>query len=193
MKVYISGKITGVAPEEAARHFNQAQAVLEQQGHEAINPLNNGFSATAGYATNMTIDILILLGCDAIYMLKGYTTSTGAMVELRVAQATGKAVLYQDNSDERKIEDIVAAIHDVCGVPPDELTKECRRTMNVYARMILAKCMLDRGADIDTIKRQLNKTYGSVLHYLRTFNNEVQTNKQFKELYNRINEMIINN
>jgi len=189
MKVYISGKITGVPPEDAAKQFAAAQTELESQGHDTVNPFENGLPETATYETHMTVDILLLLGCDAIYMLAGAERSNGAMLELRIAQATGKQVMYQDADTDRHSK-ISHAIHDVCGVPPDELAGECRQTMNVYARMICAKVMREQGADIDTIKRHLNKTYGSVLHYLRTFNNEVQTNKQFKELYVRINEMI---
>lgn len=190
MKIYISGKITGLPTDVAQKTFADAQAALEAQGHDVVNPMQNGFPDTTNYGAIMTIDILMLLGCDAIYMLNGYAGSTGALTELRVALATGKVVLYEATQDETHVDEIVTTIHEVCGVPPDELTKECRRTMNVYARMIFTKVMRDRGADIDTIKKHLNKTYGSVLHYLRTFNNEVQTNKQFKELYVRINEMI---
>jgi hypothetical protein len=189
MKVYISGKITGVPPEDAARQFADAQNKLTAQGYSVVNPFENGLPDTADYATHMTIDILMLLGCDAIYMLAGSEQSNGAMLELRIAQATGKQITFQDATTEQHSR-ISHAIHDVCGVPPDELAGECRQTMNVYARMICAKVMREQGADIDTIKKHLNKTYGSVLHYLRTFNNEVQTNKQFKELYVRINEMI---
>lgn len=192
MKIYISGKISGLPREIAINAFAEAQAALEAQGYEVANPFNNGLPYDAENAAHMTIDILMLLGCDAIYMLNGYTTSTGALTELRVAEATGKVILYQDTEDKRHVVEIATAVYDVCGVPPDELTKECRRTMNVYARMLFAKLMRERGADIDTIKNYLNKTYGSILHYLRTFNNELQTNKQFKELYEKINEMINN-
>ena len=191
MKVYISGQITGIAPDEATRQFAAAQTELEAQGHETVNPFENGLPETATYETHMTVDILLLLGCDAIYLLAGSERSKGAMLELRIAQTTGKHVMFQDAATQKHSR-ISNAIHDVCGVPPDELVGECRQTMNVYARMICAKVMREQGADIDTIKRHLNKTYGSVLHYLRTFNNELQTNKQFKELYEQINEMINN-
>ena len=37
MKVYISGKITGVPPEDAAKLFAAAQTELESQGHELMS------------------------------------------------------------------------------------------------------------------------------------------------------------
>lgn len=40
-------------------------------------------------------DIVMLLRCDAIYMLKGFESSLGATEELRVATGTGLEVFYQ--------------------------------------------------------------------------------------------------
>lgn len=42
MKIYISGAITGHDNREVTKKFAKAQKELECQGHEVLNPLENG-------------------------------------------------------------------------------------------------------------------------------------------------------
>ena len=44
MKIYISGKITGLPLEETRRKFADAQALLEEIGFEVVNPMEEGLS-----------------------------------------------------------------------------------------------------------------------------------------------------
>jgi hypothetical protein len=39
MKIYISGKITGLVYEDALRMFAEAEKTLEDLGHEPVNPM----------------------------------------------------------------------------------------------------------------------------------------------------------
>jgi len=43
----------------------------------------------------MKLDLMALLSCDAIYILKGYKQSNGAMVEMVVAEAIGLHIYYE--------------------------------------------------------------------------------------------------
>ena len=112
MKVYISGQITGIAPDEATRQFAAAQTELEAQGHETVNPFENGLPETATYETHMTVDILLLLGCDAIYLLAGSERSKGAMLELTIAHPTARphAVSGRKNGRTQRTSDSLAWI-----------------------------------------------------------------------------------
>lgn len=86
MKVYISGPITGLPYEEVEKAFNEAEIRLQEQGYEVVNPLNNGLPTNATWNEHMRVDLKLLLDCDAIYLLKGYQKSKGAMIEYDLAR-----------------------------------------------------------------------------------------------------------
>lgn len=86
MKVYISGPITGLPYEEVEKAFNEAETRLQEQGYEVVNPLNNGLPRESTWNEHMRADLKLLLDCDAIYLLKGYQNSKGAMIEYDLAR-----------------------------------------------------------------------------------------------------------
>lgn len=85
MKVYISGPITGLPYEEVEKAFNEAETRLQEQGYEVVNPLNNGLPRESTWKDHMRADLKLLLDCDAIYMLDGWTNSKGAEIEFNLA------------------------------------------------------------------------------------------------------------
>lgn len=98
-KVYISGPITGIPYDKCRKAFSEVQQRLEAMGYETVNPLENGLPAEAAYEEHMKADIAMLLRCDCIYAMKGWTGSNGCMTELAVCKATGIQLL----EDEEKI------------------------------------------------------------------------------------------
>ena len=86
MRVYISGPITGLPYEEVEKAFNEAEIRLKEQGYEVVNPLNNGLPRESTWNEHMRADLKLLLGCDVIYLLKGYQDSKGAMIEYDLAR-----------------------------------------------------------------------------------------------------------
>lgn len=86
MRVYISGPITGIPYEEVEKAFSKAEIRLQEQGYEVVNPLNNGLPTNATWNEHMRADLKLLLDCDAIYLLKGYQNSKGAMIEYDLAR-----------------------------------------------------------------------------------------------------------
>lgn len=95
MKVYISGPISNLPFEQVEEAFNDAEIRLQEQGHEVINPLNNGVSPDATWVEHMTADLKLLLECNAIYMLKGWQDSKGATIEHNLAKELGFAIRKQ--------------------------------------------------------------------------------------------------
>lgn len=85
MRVYISGPITGLPYEEVEKAFNEAETRLKEQGYEVVNPLNNGLPRESTWNDHMRADLKLLLDCDAIYMLDGWTNSKGAEIEFNLA------------------------------------------------------------------------------------------------------------
>lgn len=87
-KCYISGPITGIPDGNKAR-FLAASEALKAIGYEPVNPHDNGVQAGAPWAEHMRADIAILMGCDRIFMLPGWTASKGARIEYDLAAALG--------------------------------------------------------------------------------------------------------
>ncbi|MBS5907860.1 MAG: DUF4406 domain-containing protein [Dysgonomonas mossii] len=94
MKVYISGPITGLPYEEVEKAFSKAEASLKEQGHEVVNPLNNGLPRESTWNEHMRADLKLLLDCDAIYMLNGWEYSKGASLEYDLAIDLGFKLIH---------------------------------------------------------------------------------------------------
>lgn len=94
-RVYISGKMSGV--DNYAKYFDQAEEFLRKQGFTPVNPakLDLFFNSTnLTYEEMMSIDLMVLHQCEAIFMLENYTDSPGANREFGYAFAEKKIILY---------------------------------------------------------------------------------------------------
>lgn len=101
MKVYLSGKITGLPNEEAKSNFNKAGlAVVNQLGDiykdiEIVNPMVEvPFEEGKTWEDYMADDLLILQKCDAIFMLPNFKDSQGAKLELAMAQRLKMPIIF---------------------------------------------------------------------------------------------------
>ena len=125
MRIYISGKMTGV-PDLNRPAFDAAEKRLTAQGHFVINPhriselfgteeeladsfkifyaiegkdnyiLKEELDRRASLARSvMDADLAAVRSCDAIYLLRGWETSRGARKELAEALAHGLTVLQE--------------------------------------------------------------------------------------------------
>lgn len=89
MRIYLSGPITGYDIEERKRVFREACEMLQREGHDAVNPFDNGLDDTQGYKEHMREDLKLLLSCDCIAFLPGWKWSNGCQVERTVAMECG--------------------------------------------------------------------------------------------------------
>ena len=109
-RCYVAGPIAGVP--DFRERFAAAVPAVEALGYEAVNPCDippvdhdngcppgydpgedaSGHTSSACY---MRADLRALLGCDAIYLLPGWSRSRGATVEHAVAVACGTPVLEE--------------------------------------------------------------------------------------------------
>lgn len=86
MKIYISGKITGLPVGEVIRKFRAAEAEIRRFGFQPVSPLQNGLPLEAEWADHMGRDIALLLRCGAIYLLPDWRQSEGASLEYLIAR-----------------------------------------------------------------------------------------------------------
>ena len=106
MKIYISGGMT----DRFALNFKEfyaKQLAFEELGFKTINPAENGAEhlrtgeASRTWEEWLAVDkALIRDEADAIYMMKGYTHSKGAMLELAEAVQKGIIIMYEENGGD---------------------------------------------------------------------------------------------
>lgn len=98
-KVYISGKMRGLDPEQFTPCFEKARQFLESKGYEVVNPVDfeeEKMKTCECWADFIIFDLPILKTCNAIYMLQNWQDSWGAKVEFNFANGHGLEILYQE-------------------------------------------------------------------------------------------------
>lgn len=98
--IYISGPITGT-PDYVER-FMTAEKHLREEGWEnIINPvvITSEFPEDTPWEQYMRKCIQVLMGADAIYMLKGWVYSRGAKFERYIACMLGIYIEYEPNNE----------------------------------------------------------------------------------------------
>lgn len=102
MKVYISGKISGLTTEEALNNFEIAENYLKDKFESKgvaltlINPMKLEHNHDKSWEEFMKEDIGALLSCDAIYLLKNWGDSRGARIERAIALELGIEIVYEN-------------------------------------------------------------------------------------------------
>ena len=138
MRIYVSGKISGLPYEEVKTRFDDCQALLESIGFEVVNPLTMGLNQEAKWEQHMVKDIELLLSCDSIYMMDNWTESTGAGIEYDIAIRIGMDVWFESSlaRANRNVMAIQNAVHEVMGLKFSDYIGKSRKRLKCYARMI---------------------------------------------------------
>ena len=91
MIVYIAGKITGDPCYR--KKFSAAKSYLESQGHTVLNPAELPFGLE--YKNYMNIGFEMLRASQAVYMLKDWIESAGAIQEHTLAKVLQLNIWYE--------------------------------------------------------------------------------------------------
>lgn len=92
MKVYISGAVSD--DENFREKFSKAEKLLLSQGYEVVNPVKDEEDGHT-WEYYMRKDIVKLMSCDCIYMLKDWYLSKGAGLELHIAKKLNMERMYE--------------------------------------------------------------------------------------------------
>lgn len=93
-KTYISGPLAGVDPTDAMMVFRAAELRLVEEGRDVVNPVRL-CSSGWDWGRSMRVRLSHLLGCDAIYMLKGWKGDRGSRLEHFVALKLGMEITVE--------------------------------------------------------------------------------------------------
>lgn len=93
-KVYISGKITGLSDLNAPS-FNRVENELIKKGYEPFNPIKIKGENDWQWEDYMKPCITALMSCDYIYMIDGWETSKGAMLEMYIASLLNIPAVFE--------------------------------------------------------------------------------------------------
>ena len=92
MKIYIAGKITGLGDYRV--FFTETKRELTGKGHIVLNPAELPEGMTPG--DYMRICFAMIDTADAVYFMRGYRESRGAMVEMEYCKYIGKPIIHQE-------------------------------------------------------------------------------------------------
>lgn len=96
MRVFISGRVSGLPYDQVQKKFAGAEALLKAEGHDTVNPLDQVPPGT-GSGAAMKILVPLLLDCDAIYLLADWEFSEGAQIEAQLARYAGISIINEDD------------------------------------------------------------------------------------------------
>jgi len=106
MKIYIAVPMTGL-PAFNFPAFFKAEEDLTKEGYEVVNPARLDGMDTTGMQGNldevpdfslkdaMKRNMAAICDCDAIYMLKGWEKSRGALIEIQLASYLSLKIKYE--------------------------------------------------------------------------------------------------
>lgn len=93
MKVFISGKVSGLPYVYAQKRFNRAASLF--QGCEVHNPVKL-CKPSWSWWRYMVVCLWHLMKCDTVVFMDNWQDSKGARIEHRVARVLGKTVIYMN-------------------------------------------------------------------------------------------------
>lgn len=195
MKIYVSGKITGLDLSEARQRFDDAEALLSYIGFEVVNPTKNGIPAESSWKQHLVRDIELLMDCDAIYMMDGWTESVGAGIEYDIANRTGKDVWFasnilQDVNNHKDVLRIQNAIHEVTGLKFGDYTTKSRKREGVYARMIFVHNCRQCKMTLTKIAKYVHRNHSTLLHLLKKYNDDFDFNPHFRDMATKVTNLL---
>ena len=103
-KCYIAGKIGGLSVEEFTANFAEAKKEVIALGFEPVSPVDLPHNHNKSWEAYMKEDIIYLMQCTHIYVMRNWRTSPGATIEINLALQLGIHIIHQTPRREREPE-----------------------------------------------------------------------------------------
>jgi len=192
MKIYISGKISGLPFPEVKIKFQEMQDFLEDLNFEVINPTKNGLTESHTWEQHIARDVELLLPCEAIYMFDGWQDSLGACIEYDIAMRTGKDVWFESCvvKSQSVVLRIQNAIHEVTGMKFNEYITKSRKRDGFFARILFVYHCRRNRMKLTNIAQYVHRDHTSMLYLLKKYEDETTYNPYFRELAQRVDNIL---
>lgn len=198
MKIYISGKITGLPIEEAKQRFDDAENLLMALNtfQEVVNPMKNGLPETATWKQHIIHDISMLLECDAIFMTDNWIDSKGARIEYFIASEMGMKIFFGRSGitsismETHETISVAAAIKQVTGLYKENYIRVSRRAKFFFPRMIFAYHCAKHGMDATEIGLHINRERTTVSYLIKQYEIEYKHNPTFRDMAQKVEKAI---
>jgi hypothetical protein len=184
-KIYISGKITGFPFGEVQAKFEAAKKFVAGLGYEAVSPLENGLPFDYPWIQHTKMDVMMLMDCDAVYLLSDRCDSRGAMLERNIAETPGIEMICE-KEDGKIFSRIKQAVFDVTGILFSGISGASGKHDVVVARLIYARHCIRAGASYRYVAEEINRSYISAAKYAKRYNGGYKFNGFFRELAEKV-------
>jgi hypothetical protein len=104
-KCYIAGKIGDLPLEEFTRNFNIGKMEVTEAGWDPVSPIDLPHDHDQTWASYMKEDLKHMMKCEAVYALRNWRHSPGAIVEVELAMKLGLTIIFQTDKPKPKIKD----------------------------------------------------------------------------------------
>jgi hypothetical protein len=95
MKVYLSGKITGLTEPEYTALFDKAADEVRALGFTPVNPVTLPHQHSKTWSAYMRESLIEMLKCEAIYMMSGWQDSRGSVIENNICRLLDFEIIQQ--------------------------------------------------------------------------------------------------
>lgn len=192
MKIYISGRISGLPVEDVEAKFRRAEYLLEDIGVQPVSPLKNGLNRNCSWKQHIVRDIELLMDCDGIMMLSTWKDSKGAGIEYYIAKAQGMKILFETviAHEYEVVTKIQNAIYEATGMEFDYYSSQRRFRDGFFARVIFAYHCRQNSIDIS---RYIRRDRTIIYHYLNTYETEMKYNPAFRQMAVAVNGILSQN
>lgn len=188
MRVYISGKISGLPIDEVEKKFWETESKLFSLGLTPVNPLKNGIVRNSSWEEHLSRDLEILKTCDAILLLPDWMDSDGAKIEKEESERLGLIQMSLPNNTSHL--ELFNAIHKATGITQEDITGNSRERHLVDVRTIFAY-KLRGGYPLCELSRIMRKNHATVSYYFERYNEQMRY-RDFRELVRNIEEKLCN-
>ena len=93
-KIYIGGRVSGIAYEEAFLNFARAEMYWSRKGYDVLNPTRL-CDKNWGWWRCMAVCLWNLFKCKHAYFMPNYVYSKGARIELFFAKLLRKTIYFK--------------------------------------------------------------------------------------------------